>query len=235
MMICMEGLLYTFSFFNMHIFFKKSDLAWNKFSHIDENSSNEEIVQGIQSFYLQWWCSVKVEIEDDTIHIYFDENSTNITENEINSIWKLVQRWEFERARKKLTEMIKQDPTNSDLYRLYGQTLSDEWKRDEAEKWLINCLKYNPDNTRWLVMLGNIYNYQWQKELAKTLYQRALTKNDSDIYALSNYGSLCLELEDFAEARKVLKKALNLDPEYWITQYSLGVLEFKEWNELKQS
>ena len=233
MMICMEGLLYTFSFFNMHIFFKKSDLAWNKFSHIDENSSNEEIVQGIQSLYLQWWCSVKVEIEDDTIHIYFDENSTNITENEINSIWKLVQRWEFERARKKLTEMIKQDPTNSDLYRLYGQTLSDEWKRDEAEKWLINCLKYNPDNTRWLVMLGNIYNYQWQKELAKTLYQRALTKNDSDIYALSNYGSLCLELEDFAEARKVLKKALNLDPEYWITQYSLGVLEFKEWNELK--
>jgi hypothetical protein len=35
----------------MNIIFLKSDLAWNRFSNIDENSSDEEIIKAISEYY----------------------------------------------------------------------------------------------------------------------------------------------------------------------------------------
>lgn len=217
---------------NFTIFFRKSDLAWNNFWNINEKSSDNEIKNALIDFYSHDWINVKVEIEWELISVTFLWIN-HISENQINEISKLAQRWDFERARKKLDELLKQYPTESDLYRLYGQTLSDQWKIWDAEKWLIDCLKYNPDNVWWLVMLWNIYNQQWKKDIAKILYKRALKKNDKDIYALSNYWSLCLELEENNEAKKVLEQALQIDGNYWITNYSLWIVYFREWKNLE--
>ena len=216
----------------MNIIFLKSDLAWNRFSNIDENSSDEEIINAIKEFYSHEWSEVEVIIENGIITIHFESKQWYASQEEIHWIARLAQQQEFDRARKKLWELLEKYPNDSELYRLYGQTLSDEWKLDEAEKWLIDCLKYNPENAWWLVMLWNIYNQQWKKDLAKILYKRALDKNDQDIYALSNYWSLCLELWDLKEAREVLEKALKIDDEYWVTNYSLWIVEYNENNYL---
>lgn len=216
----------------MDIIFFKSDLAWNRFSNIDENSSDEEIIKAITEYYSHEWSEVEVKIENNMIIIHVESKNWITPPEEIQWIARLAQQWQYDRARKKLKELLEKYPNDSELYRLYGQTLSDEWNLDEAEKWLIDCLKYNPENVRWLVMLWNIYNQWWKKELAKILYKRALDKNDTDIYALSNYWSLCLELWDFKEARDVLEKALKIDDEYWVTNYSLWVVEYNENNYL---
>lgn len=216
----------------MNIIFLKSDLAWNRFSNIDENSSDEEIINAIKEFYSHEWSEVEVTIENGIITIHFESKQWYASQEEIHWIARLAQQQEFDRARKKLWELLENYPNDSELYRLYGQTLSDEWKLDEAEKWLIDCLKYNPENAWWLVMLWNIYNQQWKKDLAKILYKRALDKNDQDIYALSNYWSLCLELRDLKEAREVLEKALKIDSDNWITNYTLWAVEYNENNYL---
>ena len=204
---------------NFIIFFSKSDLARNKFSNIDENSSNEEIISELKKYYGKDWIDVDVKTENDTITIQFKWEIKGADSYEIDGIAKLAQQWQFERARKKLKELLDKYPWESDLYRLYWQTLSDEWKVEEAEKRLIDCLKYNPDNKWWLVMLWNIYNQLWKKDLAKKLYKRALEKDDSDIYALSNYWALCLEMWDNEDAEDVLLKAYEINKEYWITNY----------------
>ena len=216
----------------MNIIFLKSDLAWNRFSNIDENSSDEEIINAIKEFYSHEWSEVEVIIENGIITIHLESKQWYASQEEIRWIARLAQQQEFDRARKKLWELLEKYPNDSELYRLYGQTLSDEWKLDEAEKWLIDCLKYNPENAWWLVMLWNIYNQQWKKDLAKILYKRALDKNDQDIYALSNYWSLCLELWDLKEAREVLEKALKIDSDNWITNYTLWAVEYNENNYL---
>ena len=216
----------------MNIIFLKSDLAWNRFSNIDENSSDEEIINAIKEFYSHEWSEVEVTIENGIITIHLESKQWYASQEEIRWIARLAQQQEFDRARKKLWELLEIYPNDSELYRLYGQTLSDEWKLDEAEKWLIDCLKYNPENAWWLVMLWNIYNQQWKKDLAKILYKRALDKNDQDIYALSNYWSLCLELWDLKEAREVLEKALKIDSDNWITNYTLWAVEYNENNYL---
>ena len=216
----------------MNIIFLKSDLAWNRFSNIDENSSDEEIINAIKEFYSHEWSEVEVTIENGIITIHLESKQWYASQEEIRWIARLAQQQEFDRARKKLWELLEKYPNDSELYRLYGQTLSDEWKLDEAEKWLIDCLKYNPENAWWLVMLWNIYNQQWKKDLAKILYKRALDKNDQDIYALSNYWSLCLELWDLKEAREVLEKALKIDSDNWIANYTLWAVEYNENNYL---
>ena len=216
----------------MNIIFLKSDLAWNRFSNIDENSSDEEIINAIKEFYSHEWSEVEVIIENGIITIHLESKQWYASQEEIHWIARLAQQQEFDRARKKLWKLLEKYPNDSELYRLYGQTLSDEWKLDEAEKWLIDCLKYNPENAWWLVMLWNIYNQQWKKDLAKILYKRALDKNDQDIYALSNYWSLCLELWDLKEAREVLEKALKIDSDNWITNYTLWAVEYNENNYL---
>ena len=216
----------------MNIIFFKSDLTWNRFSNIDENSSDEEIIKAISEYYSHEWSDVKVKIENNMIIIHVESKNWITPPEEIQWIARLAQQWQYDRVRKKLKELLEKYPNDSELYRLYGQTLSDEWNLDEAEKWLIDCLKYNPENVRWLVMLWNIYNQWWKKELAKTLYKRALDKNDTDIYALSNYWSLCLELWDFKEAREVLEKALRMDSGNWIANYTLWAVEYNEKNYL---
>lgn len=215
------------------ILFNKSDLARNKFSWIDENSTNDEIKEAIKNFYKKEWIDVEVEISEDMIKVNMSWISESVSQEEINWIAKLAQQWQFDRARKKLKELLEKYPTESDLYRLYWQTLSDEWKIEEAEKRLIDCLKYNPDNKWGLVMLWNIYNQLWKKDLAKKLYKRALEKDDTDIYALSNYWALCLELWDNEEAEKPLTKAFEIDKNYWITNYSLWILYFNKKEYIK--
>ena len=217
----------------MNIIFLKSDLAWNRFSNIDENSSDEEIIKAISEYYSHEWSEIEVNIENDVITIHIESKQWYASQEEIHSVARLAQQWEFDRCRKKLTELLEEYPDDSELYRLYGQTLSDEWRLDEAEKRLIDCLKHNPENVWWLVMLWNIYNSKWDKELAKTLYKRAIDKNDSDIYALSNYWSLCLELWDLKESRRVLEKSLELDENNRTANYTLWAVEFEEKNYLK--
>ncbi len=215
------------------ILFNKSDLARNKFSWINESSSNDEILEAIKNFYKKEKIDVDIEIDGNTIKVNMLWINGWVSQKEINWIAKLAQQWQFDRARKKLKELLEKYPAESDLYRLYWQTLSDEWEVEEAEKRLIDCLKYNPDNKRGLVMLWNIYNQLWKKDLAKKLYKRALEKDNRDIYALSNYWALCLELWDNEEAEKTLTKAFEIDKDYWVTNYSLWILYFNEKEYLK--
>ncbi len=216
------------------ILIKKSDLARNKFSDINENSSDEEIIKNITKYYSKRWNDVNIKIENNTIIIKLEgEENISTPQERMNDIIKLAENWQYNTAKQKIKEQLKIYNKDSELYRLYWQILSDEWNLPEAEKWLIDCLKYNPENIRGLVMLWNIYNNQWKKELAKKLYKRAINKNDSDIYALSNYWSLCIELWDFKEAKDALDKALEIDSEYRVVNYSQWIVEYNLGNYLE--
>jgi hypothetical protein len=76
-------------------------------------------------------------------------------------------------------------------------------------------------------MLWNVFKKQNKTESAKLLYKRAIEySNESDLYALSNYWSLCIENEDFEEWEKYLLLAYDINPTYAITSYTLSVLYF---------
>ena len=142
----------------MNIIFFKSDLAWNRFSNIDENSSDEEIIKTITEYYSHEWSEVEVKIENNMIIIHVESKNWITPPEEIQWIARLAQQWQYDRARKKLKELLEKYPNDSELYRLYGQTLSDEWNLDEAEKWLIDCLKYNPH----LILKSIYYTYLYR-------------------------------------------------------------------------
>ena len=133
----------------MDIIFFKSDLAWNRFSNIDENSSDEEIIKAITEYYSHEWSEVEVKIENNMIIIHVESKNWITPPEEIQWIARLAQQWQYDRARKKLKELLEKYPNDSELYRLYGQTLSDEWNLDESiniilsSKWNTHCYKLN--------------------------------------------------------------------------------------------
>ena len=64
----------------MNIIFLKSDLAWNRFSNIDENSSDEEIINAIKEFYSHEWSEVEVTIENgNDAYFLFEKMGFDIT------------------------------------------------------------------------------------------------------------------------------------------------------------
>lgn len=93
----------------------------------------------------------------------------------------------------------------------------------QALKYFNKAIEMNPDNSNY---------YNSRAELKRTLgdeygalkdYNSAIEKNGQDVYPLANRGRLYYEKKEFSKAIIDLEKAIQLDDEFMIAYYYLGL------------
>lgn len=84
---------------------------------------------------------------------------------------------------------------------------------DQAFDYLNYCLAIDSTNANVLFDLGNFYNSIDQKGLAMDLIQKALEKDEENLYYNLAYASLCFENKQFSDAIEIYEKLIKKDPQ----------------------
>ncbi|MCX8010167.1 MAG: tetratricopeptide repeat protein, partial [Ignavibacteria bacterium] len=95
-------------------------------------------------------------------------------------------------------------------------------KYQESIDLLSEGVKYHPTNLELNSLMFNSYVMMGRKDQALKKAEEAVQKNPNDKSANYNYGTLLLEIKDYANAVKHFEKALEVDPDYENAIYNLA-------------
>jgi Tfp pilus assembly protein PilF len=136
---------------------------------------------------------------------------------------------EFEKALPLLDEIIKENPKESEAWRILAQI---HWnynnEPDKAFDELIESLRCDPKNIWALVLMGNLYTKE-KKDIvhAKEYYDKVLEYHPDNAIAINNIGATYMECKDYEGALPFMKRALELDETYTNSYYGLALCYYK--------
>ena len=152
---------------------------------------------------------------------------------------------QIELYKKKYNLTDKSEPIQGDMYSglldsyaLQGELLTklgaaadDKDKKNEYYNRAIEKMKeakvYFPDDPSILLHLSNSYIATDRLDIAMDSFREGVEKDPENKYYRFNYGSMLLNSENYEEAAKQLKKAVEIDPEYVNAIYNLAVTYVK--------
>lgn len=105
---------------------------------------------------------------------------------------ELVQKGELERAREKIEEQLKLNPSSVEGYNLLGIVYAGEKDYDRALDAFYQALKLAPDSSKTHNNLGNLYVTQHKLDLAEKEFTRVLNRAPANRDANYNLGLLLL-------------------------------------------
>lgn len=145
----------------------------------------------------------------------------------------------YEKARAKLEEILKNEPEGSDIQMIYstahnnlGYLLEDKFdQQKKAKKHYERAIQIDPRNKSALNNLAALLQEEFdQPEAAKQYYERAIDVDSEFITALSNLAVLLQEEFDQPEiAKEYYERAIDIDPKYANPHNHYGWLLFKEY------
>lgn len=141
----------------------------------------------------------------------------------------LCNKGEFDKALPLLEEIVKNEPNNSEAWRVMAQI---HWNHmnmpDKAYDELIEALRCEPKNIWALVLMGNLLTKE-NKDIAnaKKYYEKVLEYYPNNAIAINNIGATYMEVQDYEGALPFLKKTLELDKSYSNAYYGLGLCYYK--------
>lgn len=144
----------------------------------------------------------------------------------------LCNKKEFNKAVILLEDILKDEPQNSEAWRLLAQV---HWINmnmpDQAMDELIESLKIDPKNIWALVLMGNLLVREKNDfEHGKNYYDKVLEYYPNNAIALNNIGATYMEKENYEEALVYLKKALDIDDTYANSYYGVSLCHYKLGN-----
>ena len=98
------------------------------------------------------------------------------------------------------------------IYRSYGSIKLNAFKVVEAEKLLAQALELSPDDPDVLVEIARLRTIQRKHSEADGLFRKVLRLRRKHRYALYCYGRYLFTRGRFPQARKILERALSMDP-----------------------
>lgn len=221
------------NFYAMILIFKKDDLLWSLFPNIDPNDENS-ILSGLEEYYTYDKIKPIITIDNDVIKVNLDTERLEIEENQYNEAIRFCNTQNYKKAKPILEKLLKQNKTNSDYYRVYGQILSEEGNQEEAINYLIDALKWNPKNSYALIMMGNIYmKYKKDLETALKYYNSSLYLNPKDYLTLNNIAVILMQQGNKTGAKSYLEHAYEIESSYPNTIYALAMIYEQEGEYLK--
>ncbi|MBL7961761.1 tetratricopeptide repeat protein, partial [bacterium] len=198
----------------MTITFEIDDFLYNIFPGI-AGGGTHALAAKLADYYSIGPHKPAVSIVDNKVTIEIDLPAVLQQESQFKKAVALCEKGKYTEAKKLLSELIQKNPSFSEYHRIYGQILSDEGDQEEAVNSLIDALRWNPENGYALIMMGNIYA-KFKKDIptAMSFYDKALKVNPSDYIVSTNIGSLLHQQGRSEEAKKYLRKALDINPAY---------------------
>lgn len=149
--------------------------------------------------------------------------------NKLQQALDLCNKNEFDKALPLLEETIKENPQNSEAWRVLAQV---HWyhqgQPDKAYDELIEALRCEPKNIWALVLMGNLLTKEKNDvEHAKQYYDKVLEYHPDNAIALNNIGATYMERQDFEGALPFMEKAMAIDETYANSYYGLGLCYYK--------
>lgn len=208
----------------MHIQFSLDTYFYNLFPEFSKDQTT--LIKEIEDQYTIGGIKPEVTIIDNELHIKLDNIKVNENAQKLNALIKLCETNKFDEAIKYATDLINENIKDSELFRIYGQLLSDKGNNEEAINYLIEALRLNPNNTYALLMVGNIYNKHYRDiETAKVYYNRILELDDKDYITLTNLGFVLIQSND-PTGIKYIQKALEINTTYPNAHLAQGMYYF---------
>ena len=147
----------------------------------------------------------------------------------MQTVLDLCNKGEFDKALPLLEEIVKNEPNNSEAWRVMAQI---HWNHmnmpDKAYDKLIEALKCEPKNIWALVLMGNLLTKE-KKDIvhAKKYYEKVLEYYPNNAIAINNIGATYMEVNDYEGALPYLKKTLELNDTYSNAYYGLALCYYK--------
>ena len=149
--------------------------------------------------------------------------------NKMQQVLDLCNNSEFDKALPLLEEIVKNEPDNSEAWRVLAQI---HWNHmhmpDKAYDELIEALRCEPKNIWALVLMGNLLTKE-QKDVvhAKKYFEKVLEYYPDNAIAINNIGATYMEVHDYESALPYLEKTLTLDVSYTNAYYGLALCYYK--------
>lgn len=186
---------------------------------------NTLIISVLENYYSFGQFKSEVNIENEWVTIEIDTPKILQQQADYNKTVDLCEKGRYTEAKPILQKLIKNNPGNSDFYRIMGQILSDEGKQDDAIDCLIDALRWNPNNGWALIMMGNIFaKFKNDIPTAMKYYDQAVIANPNESIAINNIGGNLLQQGKIEEAKKYFNKALIINENYPNTHFALGMI-----------
>ena len=149
--------------------------------------------------------------------------------NKLQQVLDLCNKNDFDKALPLLEEVIKEEPQNSEAWRVLAQI---HWlhlkEPDKAYDDLIEALKCEPRNIWALVLMGNLLSKEMKDvEHAQQYYEKVLEYHPNNAIAINNIGATFMERKDYEGALPYIEKALAIDESYANSYYGLGLCYYK--------
>lgn len=149
--------------------------------------------------------------------------------NKLQQALDLCNKKDFEKATNLLEEIIKDEPQNSEAWRVLAQI---HWinnnEPDKAYDELIEALRCEPKNIWALVLMGNLLTKEKNDiEHAKQYYDKVLEYYPDNAIAINNIGATYMERKDYEGALPYMEKALTIDDSYANSYYGLGLCYYQ--------
>jgi len=149
--------------------------------------------------------------------------------NRLQQALDLCNKNEFEKALPLLEEALKDNPQDSEAWRVLAQI---HWNHmhdpDKAYDELIEALRCEPKNIWALVLMGNLLTKEKNDvEHAKQYYEKVLEYYPDSVIAINNIGATFMERKDYEGALVYLEKAMAIDDSYANSYYGLGLCYYK--------
>lgn len=149
--------------------------------------------------------------------------------NKLQQALDLCNKNEFDKALPLLEEAIKDNPKDSEAWRVLAQI---HWfhqnQPDKAYDELIEALRCEPKNIWALVLMGNLLTKEKNDvEHAKQYYDKVLVYHPDNAIALNNIGATYMERKDYEGALPYIEKALTINDSYANSYYGLGLCYYK--------
>lgn len=149
--------------------------------------------------------------------------------NKLQQVLDLCNKNDFDKALPLLEEVIKEEPQNSEAWRVLAQI---HWlhlkEPDKAYDDLIEALKCEPRNIWALVLMGNLLSKEMKDvEHAQQYYEKVLEYHPNNAIAINNIGATFMERKDYEGALPYMEKSLAIDESYANSYYGLGLCYYK--------
>lgn len=149
--------------------------------------------------------------------------------NKLQQALDLCNKKDFEKATNLLEEIIKDEPQNSEAWRVLAQI---HWinnnEPDKAYDELIEALRCEPENLWALVLMGNLLTKEKNDiEHAQQYYNKVLEYHPDNAIAINNIGATYMERKDYEGALPYMEKAMTIDDSYANSYYGLALCYYK--------
>lgn len=141
---------------------------------------------------------------------------------------------EYTTAEKLFKETLKYNYETAKTYPVLAAVLKEQGKEEEAIEFLKKGHEANPDNVDILVELINYYLFGGKPEEAEGYLDAAIKQAPTNPSFYRAKGTLYEKMNKMDQAEAMYSKALELNPQDYIAQFSIGNIKLTAVNELQK-